>query len=279
MARKVRGKSNFTFVEKLLTCLIAWFQFIVGNCQCKHILLGFTHQQELADVLTRYANDPIMSNRITLIALGNLAVDRPSQTSFEMINMPCLFVYDSTPCSAVDQNEEDVTLSVWRQYAANIPEQAAKYRPGASIDHDIPINWDVTKVQVLLNINDHRVDKPLAACDPRTEASMKLRAGDQMFCNWHYLRCGCYNKACNNRHGPILNEDELRVLAIWARRLRCNQLGRCRDPHCFYGHICPNLPNCANGRLCEFERTHNEIPSFVKIYRPRLRAGISESHL
>ena len=268
MACKVAGKFTSSNVNISLIGLIVWFQFMAENRQCKHILLGCTYQQPYTDVLARYANDPIASGCITLIASGDSGVLKPFQKSFKMINLPSLFAYDLAQQAARSITEEEIGLSNWAHHATDIPGQAAEHCPWFA-NHDRTKGWEPTRSQILLNIDNHRVDKPLAASDPQTQAAMTVRAGNNKFCYWHYLRGECHDESCRYRHGPPLNQEELRVLTIWARSLRCEKLGQCRDSLCFYGHICPNIPNCERGKACPFKQTHDEDASIVNVYRPR----------
>ena len=260
------------FVINGLTQLVDHFRLAAGNLQCKHTLLGCTYETVYVDLLAPYASDPLASSCITLVNSGSLRALLSHETRpFGVIDLYSLFEYPGTPPSeqdydgAYDSRRVKYSLTNWLDHAGGIPPRAAKrpYSGWSTNSQDSELSWDRSNAKILLNVNDHRLDRPLDSCDSEILNSMTIRSQVQKFCHWHYLHKNCTNKGCEYRHEE-LNEEELKAVRMMARGIPCEQLGHCRKRNCHYGHICYRLPNCYR-RPCPFADTHGEDRSIVHV--------------
>ena len=222
-------------------------------------------------MLAPYGDNPIASSCITLIDTGSLGALPAYQTkAFSVIDLRDLFESPTILQNDLRRGRSSPVMN-WLNYASGIPARTAN--PGHSIwstnPPDSKSSWETSNPKVLLNVNKHRLDRPLDLCDSKILESMTLRAQAEQFCNWYYLGGGCSINNCKYNHHEDLNDEELKALSVIARRSPCGFLGRCRNPKCFFGHICPSLPNCScgrGGRLCPFKDTHGEDRSIVHVW-------------
>lgn len=151
-------------------------------------------------------------------------------------------------------------LANWQAAAnASIPLRA-RARPQAKLDS----GWS-TERNVLVNINDERVDPELGEVDHETSESMLDRMEEQQFCVFYHLQNCCATMSCRFRHGPRLNNNELRFLKQNSRRLPCTFGSGCRKPDCLYGHVCADQPGCKMGPKCRLYRFHEVDKTAVRV--------------
>lgn len=139
-----------------------------------------------------------------------------------------------------------------------------------------PYGW-ATEKNLLLNINDERVDHELEEVDYETSKRMTSRIKEQGYCAFYHLHRSCLAlpeaKACNFRHGPRLNDDETRFLRRYYQRMPCVYGSNCRKADCHLGHVCFNQPGCKKGKLCSLYRFHGVDKIAVKIYSPERKVS------
>ena len=265
------------------------------NVQCKHLIFGCCHHGGYAVALEKYACNPIKSSSITL--LKSYEVNEVFEgLPFDTVEFPRTF--RSTPYRETDRLAEDPkypqelpqppgaeldmteaeksrakeieekneAITKWRANAG-VPMTVQRTAPSPSPART-PWGWRSEK-SVLLNINDERVDPELGEVDYETSQSMQDRTETLRFCVSYHLQQSCLTKAaggiCNLRHGPQLNDDELRWLWKDSRRRGCNQGSQCRRVNCFYGHMCPNQPGCPRGTKCSLNMFHGVDRTVVRI--------------
>ena len=278
-------------------CEAGMFHLFVNNVQCKHLIFGCCHNSAYAGLLEPYTFNPFAASSITLLKSyedKTCFEDLP----FESIEFPQVF--RSTPFKKTDRLAEAV------DYMQDLPQQPSSGRimrevevPGANglagreeaiakwqdaTNASIPLpararpqakvhsGWALER-NVLLNINDERIDHELGEVDYETSESMLDRIEQKKFCAFYHLLDSCLSrpldKPCNFRHGPRLNNDELRFLKTIYRKLPCNFGSRCRRRDCFHGHICANQPGCEKGPNCPLYRFHEVDKTAVRVWSPK----------
>ena len=274
------------------------FHVFVNNAQCKHVIFGCCHNVAYAVALESYISDPIIASRITLLKSyedKSYFEDLP----FSSVEFP--HVFRSTPFKGTDRLAEDdeymqdlpqkphsgritskVKISSANEIAggdealaksqaaanASIPLPArARARPQATVHS----GW-ATERNVLLNVNDERVDHELEEVDYETSESMLDRMEVQRFCTFYHLQNFCLTvsmgKPCIFKHGPRLNKEELRFLRQYSKGLRCGAGSRRRKPDCLFGHVCANQPGCEKGPSCPFYRLQEVDKTAVRVWSP-----------
>ena len=85
----------------------------------------------------------------------------------------------------------------------------------------------------------------------------------------YFLATGLPKDAVNGmpqyEHDPTVDREEIKALAFTARRTLCKRGSGCRGIMCYYGHICPDEPNCPRGSMCTFEQLHGMDTNPVKM--------------
>ncbi len=263
------------------------FHLFANNIQCKHLIFGCCHDGAYAVALEPYASNPITASSITLLKSYENHTYFEG-LPFESVEFP--HVFRSAPFKATGRLGEDdymqglpkqpssssitretkipgkevgrgnQALANWQAAAnASIPLRA-RARPQAKLDS----GWS-TERNVLVNINDERVDPELGEVDHETSESMLDRMEEQQFCVFYHLQNCCATMSCRFRHGPRLNNNELRFLKQNSRRLPCTFGSGCRKPDCLYGHVCADQPGCKMGPKCRLYRFHEVDKTAVRV--------------
>lgn len=295
LSRKVEGTSDSPVCSIANTYLGAgMFHLFAHNVQCKHLIFGCCNNSAYAVALEPYASNPITASSITLLK------SYESNTYFEglpfdLVEFP--HVFRSTPFKVTDRLAEEVDymqdlpqqpgsgniMSEAKKSSADevaeVNEALAKWQAAANAS--IPLRARVypqVKVHsgsaiernILLNIKDERVDPELGEVDYDTSESMLDRMEELRFCAFYHLQDCCVAKSlgqhCKFRHGPRLNNDELRFLKQNYRRMPCNFGSRCRKPDCLYGHVCADQPGCEKGQKCRLYRFHDVDKTAVRVW-------------
>ncbi|KAK4143462.1 uncharacterized protein C8A04DRAFT_12389 [Dichotomopilus funicola] len=120
---------------------------------------------------------------------------------------------------------------------------AAKHNPSLSPDthpSHLPQVSSIPRGQVMVNVNNHRLDPLLRPVKPELVTRLKSRIDKRRVCNSFQLRRACdAGDNCEYDHEPI--EPEL-LPALWqlARSQPCVRRGGCRASGCVNGHVCQN---------------------------------------
>ena len=271
----------------------------VNNVHCKHFILGCSHNIAYAAAIELYASNPITAARITLLKSydDNAYFVR---LPFNVMELPLIF--QSTPYKGADRLADVINLIKQlpqRSRSSHItggreissvnrsPEgdkALAKLQAATNASIPLPghtrppikshLSW-ATERNVLLNINDERVDPELEEVAYETCESVLDRMEVKRFCVYYHLQHSCVatslGKPCNFRHGPRLNNDELRFLKQDVRKLPCTFGSRCRKPDCIFGHVCANQPGCKKGPSCPLNRLHKVDKTAVRVWRSNAR--------
>ncbi len=266
------------------------------NHQCKHLILGCSHNGAYRVALEKYACNPIAASSISLLKSYETNTFFEG-LPFDSVEFPRLF--RSTPYKKTDRLAEEM------DYTQNVPQQPrsdcitreietssinegagkheaiAKWQASAAVAVPVGVparpparnrsGW-ASENSVLLNVNDERVDRELREVDDEISESMLDRMEVRRFCLFYHLQNSCgatlLGKPCKFRHGPRLSDAELRFLKLDARKMPCNFGSRCRRADCMYGHVCPDQPGCSRGSNCLLYQFHEVDKTVIKIWSP-----------
>ncbi|KAL8626934.1 hypothetical protein Q9189_007377 [Teloschistes chrysophthalmus] len=142
------------------------FSFHIASPQCKHVLLGVSHDAGYVPFLGGYAGDPSFRDRITLLhghqispAIQKLGFSR--SVKFTSVFAPAPSVVTAAPQPRVPPTQPQAAT-------ATTPKQSNRAPKGPFISPNV----DSTKLgPVLTNSDGHRIDRPLSV-DPSLQQAM-----------------------------------------------------------------------------------------------------------
>ena len=199
---------------------------------------------------TREIEDP--SNPKKVAAEGQKVITKRQETSTETES-------PTTPKEVAEERQK--VIAKWQETskAADLSSTPSHHRSRSS--------WN-SKQNILLNINDERLDPPLLPEDPSTASNMKANIHVKYYCHYHYLIGNCVMPGCKFRHWPNLNPKEITILRNHVRKLPCTRGSRCRQADCVFGHVCLDQPGCTRGTRCLFYKVHEVDRTVVRMWQP-----------
>ena len=243
-----------------------------NNGQCKHIFYACGPDAQSLSALDNYRNNFIVSSSITLIKSKPFE-DHDIYLPFEIMEIPSLFEKDKkeTKSTSVSEllrsspsksNERPRTRARGSRGANRRQSDRRQSVPSTALES----TWGPETNNILLNIDNQRVDSQLGKLDPKAIDSYKKRTNKKKVCKWYHLDGVCLNgSSCTYSHGPRLNAAELEVLRAKNRERPCENGSTCRNPRCHYGHMCPEFL-CSRGNLCKFRHLHGISRDAITVY-------------
>ena len=202
----------------------------VNNVQCKHVYYGCGSDANSLSTLDDYRDNFILRSSITLIKSSEYK-DPQIYLPFEMLELPSLF---KTSNSTDEEHSRDGDTGTSRNTPDVSPKRArldstrprltSKFRtqrattvPGSTrASHD-----------VLLNINDQRVDSVVETSDRQANESFALRTKKKKLCVYFHVLGVCFNNPCRFSHEPRLDSKELDILIARVRSSPCEKGSAC----------------------------------------------------
>lgn len=226
------------------------FRVHVRDVHCKHVFLGGSSDNGYARVLEPYAGDEAVKNRITMLEGPPFAAELSALANkFRVTSFSEVFrskKLGSASPSSVAGSLQPATYAKKASSGAPIePEKAPKNPLGA---------LKPATDGILRNKQGQRIDK---AIPPVSETAFCLMR-EAKLCNYYHLGSHCPLKRCEYLHEPKLWGEHLNARRLVARQSPCKLKDLdCADRNCFYGHRCPNDPNCTRAN-CRFPaKMHN----------------------
>ncbi|KAF8414722.1 hypothetical protein EV426DRAFT_579156 [Tirmania nivea] len=261
-------------------------RFHLSNHSCKQVILGVSHDNGYARVLSSILADGENPTRITLLE-GVPFGKEFNNLPFSRITWSNLFLSKKleswVPYSIVQQPAQ-------RHHQQQQRQQTGKERaksggrdttsqpfqihitPGPPHGHNIP---PPPPYENRPNFESKRglsyppsVPRPPAALLLRIQLGLKSTAP----CWNHYLGQGCSTpNQCRRSHIRVFTADEMDALKYMAQGHRCLQGIKCKNPSCYYGHRCQELDVC-NGQGCAFLPEEHEQGK----YRPAQQLHVQQ---
>lgn len=261
--------------------------------QCKHIFFGPCHDNGYLPVLEPFKRDRTTSSRITLVettpaepgfgALGfnrvkfpkvfrdthlpsrSLTAPMPNQAPMTMPIRPANNMQMSASAlvphvTAGANNTSKPTSpssSTTDSQAANTWATVGKNSTGPKNIDIAPIKKTIRR-NVVVNVDDERLDPPLPRADPGAEKRFLARTKESgKCCNLYHLTGQCpTGEYCDYSHGERLSPGEILVLKHKARSINCPGRHQCRDVDCTFGHHCKFGGKGCYADNCWFSDTH-----------------------
>ncbi|KAL8927602.1 MAG: hypothetical protein Q9172_001312 [Xanthocarpia lactea] len=196
------------------------FLFHINSLQCKHVLLGVSHDSGYVPFLERFVADDAVQHRVTLLDGYQVSAAIRNLGFKKIVSFPSVFARAWTPITQNGNHQVQsptpapVSRATKRQYRSSAVDPS---RLGP----------------VMKNEQGQRIDKPLNVNDGIVNAIQTKN-----LCMWLFLKGYCAGCERNHAHPP-LSKPEYDALWSVARRGKCYQHRKakgCNDPSCIYGH-------------------------------------------
>ncbi|KAL8649552.1 MAG: hypothetical protein Q9226_005528 [Calogaya cf. arnoldii] len=203
------------------------FHFYINSLQCKHVLLGVSHDSGYVPFLEQFVADEAVRDRVTLLegyqvspAIRNLGFKRS-------VRFPSVFAPGWTPVGQSSASQAQLPTPVTASRVTKGPFQSSAV--------------DSSRLgPVMKNEKGQRIDKDLNVDPGIVQAIQKKN-----LCQWLFLKGTCVGCERNHAHSP-LNKREYNALWSVARRASCykdRKAKGCNDPTCIYGHPAKPVSN------------------------------------
>ncbi|KAL1899941.1 hypothetical protein Cpir12675_001162 [Ceratocystis pirilliformis] len=247
--------SSFDFVD--VGKIARWY---LQAFNCKHLLLGISHDSGYAPFLDEIYTSSEVGSRISLIE-ATPTHKHIARTGISIINMAdSIFRADKICEGPPTLNSDDSPLPTFAtQSGCSAPLTALQSRgasPPPRIKLLIPPKASSTskKATPPWNPGPRGQDPPLIF-NQASVNSIKNRGDGKKLCNLYFLRNTCPRNIvdCPFDHRHKVTKDELGAIAFLARITPCQYGQDCPNTDCVYGHNCPTVREgtCVNA-YCKF---------------------------
>ncbi|KAI9734181.1 MAG: hypothetical protein M1818_006612 [Claussenomyces sp. TS43310] len=255
-----QGKASFDFVdvghgkERADSKIKESTRWNLRNHNCRHILLGISHDAGYAPFLDEVLRDESMSQRVAIVE-GPPVVRELSQTGARVIQFQKVFRQDKL----IDRNASPAPPSTWAGVTS--------------------ISTPTTVPTLLTVKNDNAYGRPKSVWNPGPRGldepitvnaavldKIKRRTGSNKLCNNHYLRGPCAKgDECCFEHNYKATEEDLKAISFLTRLNPCDNGQDCELEHCIYGHNCGSTINgvCAQFN-CRFSKDQHPPGTIIK---------------
>lgn len=260
------------FSEPGLTRVLGAFRQFAENPSCRRILLGGCHDNGYVRMLEKYVHIPAVSEKVTLLKSFQTGKEFDKlpfvSTTMDSVFRKCPLGEGPSRTALPDGSVANVsdgtapTRETLPPTASATPVQAnggstTTYAARAATPFTVrplPLFGSLGQGVVIVNAESYRLDCPLPPKSRVASDSIhqKTVVGRKRYCNMYHLSGNCDGK-CGYLHEALTSDEKL-VLRHRLRGEKCKELGRCRNPRCFYGHHC----SCSSPRKCIFpSNAHN----------------------
>ncbi|KAL8937131.1 MAG: hypothetical protein Q9216_004578 [Gyalolechia sp. 2 TL-2023] len=177
------------------------FNFFVTIPQCKHVVLGVSHDSGYAPFLERFAADKSISDRITLLEGYQVSPSFRNLGFTKVVKFPSVF--------AIAPSSTNQNVPAQSQPGPSQINQVAK---GPSWSAAVDSGW---LGPVLTTDEGQRLDRPLTVDKSVVQAIQKKN-----LCHWLFLKGHCEGCKRNHAH-PLLSVEQQDALWVLARQGRC----------------------------------------------------------
>lgn len=219
------------------------------NHNCKHILLGVSHDAGYAPFLDEVLRDDSITQRISIIE-GPPVVRELSQTGVRVIKFDELFRQEKL----VGRTTSPTVPSTWAGVTSTPPLVTTPL--AARNGNSSRLKW---------NPGPRGLDDPISV-NAAVFEKIKRRTSTNKLCNNHYLRGPCAKgDDCCFEHNYKASEEELKAISFLTRLNPCDNGQDCESEYCIYGHHCPSTTNgvCAQFN-CRFGKDQHPPNTVIK---------------
>jgi hypothetical protein len=237
------------------------------NHNCKHILLGVSHDAGYAPFLDEVLRDESITRRVTILE-GPPIVRELSQTGVRVINFNSLFrteklIDRSTSPMQSTTVQSHPSPSTWAGVTS------ISTPPGISIPLAVTKNGTTATTPAprksAWSPGPRGLDEPITV-NAAVLDKVKRRTSSNKLCNNHYLRGPCAKgDDCCFEHNYKPSEEELKAISFLTRLNPCVNGQDCELEYCIYGHHCPSTINgiCAQFG-CRFTKEEHPLGAIIK---------------
>lgn len=248
--------------------IIENIRFHLENYNCRHILMGISHDPSYATYLNKVSQEEFCRRRMTIIE-GTSTVPELIATNIPSLNLgkqlfcsntylsekgsyrlcprssPAGFQPVSPDTSIAPANKPSSSLSYADAAKSGSPPRQISFltspKPIAS-RVSRPQNLDTPSEQVDWNPGPRGMDAPIHASIFAME-SIKNRRGSERLCNIHFLRGPCTKGyLCPFVHDYSPSSEEIDAIAVLTRQRPCKNGQACEFDECIYGHhVCSSI--------------------------------------
>jgi hypothetical protein len=227
------------------------------NYNCKHIVLGVSHDAGYAPFLDEVLRDESITRRVTILE-GSPIVPELSTTGVRVISFNDIFrcekLVDRAPTSSPAPPSTWAGVTSLSACLPSVP------LPLSAKDNNVPVRPKVT-----WNPGPRGLDEPIVVNAVILE-KIKRRTSTNKLCNNHYLRGPCAKgDECCFEHNYKVTEEELKAIAYLTRLNPCLNGQDCEQEYCIYGHHCPSTVNGVCAQFgCRFSKEEHPPNTIIK---------------
>jgi len=260
-----QGKASFDFVdvghgkERADSKIKESTRWNLRNHNCRHILLGVSHDAGYAPFLDEVLRDESITRRVTIVE-GSPIVRELSNTGVGVINFSDIFrsekLTDRLP------NTSPAPPSTYAG-VTSVPTPPTLTLPLAVKNGNSPVRPKVT-----WNPGPRGLDEPITV-NAAVLDKIKRRTSTNKLCNNHYLRGPCAKgDDCCFEHNYKATDEDLKAIAYLTRLNPCVNGQDCDLEYCIYGHHCPSTAAGVCAQFgCRFSK--EEHPPGTTIKHPK----------
>lgn len=243
------------------------------NHNCKHILLGISHDAGYAPFLDEIVT-PDDKRRITILE-GPPTVQELARTGIQIINFDHIFRAEKlTPNTRAITST--ASQNTWAGVTSIIPPPTVASPPIPKTSPAIR-KASAVSTKPTWEPSPRGLDDPLVV-DPAVLERLRRRPANNKLCNNHYLRGPCAKDECGFEHDHKPSAAELVAVSYLTRLNPCTNGQDCYDDYCIYGHHCPSVVFSSNGKdpICNAYNcryTKEDHPPNTVIKQPRKQNG------
>jgi hypothetical protein len=256
---KVRQQHAFGRCQgRSLTRLTEAARWNLRNHNCKHILLGVSHDAGYAPFLDEVLRDEAITRRVTIVE-GSPIVRELSCTGVRIINFNEIFRSEKLLDRLPNPSPSPAPPSTW----AGVTKISTP--PGLTVPLAVKSSNPVAPPKIAWKPGPRGLDEPITV-NAQTLEKIRRRVGSSKLCNNHYLRGPCAKgDDCTFEHNYKANDEDLKAIAYLTRLNPCTALQDCENEYCIYGHHCPSTVKGICSQFgCRFQKEDHPPAAVIK---------------
>jgi len=259
-----QGKASFDFIdvghgkERADNKLKESTRWNLRNHNCKHVLLGVSHDAGYAPFLDEVLRDEAITRRVSILE-GPPITRELSATGARVLNFTNIFREDKLT-DRFPNNSSPAPPSTYAGVTSNSTPPPPISTPLAVKNGNAP-----SRPKASWNPGPRGLDEPITV-NAAVLDKIKRRTANNKLCNNHYLRGPCAKgDECCFEHNYPASEEELKAIAYLTRLNPCLNGQDCELEYCIYGHHCPSTINGTCAQFgCRFGKDEHPPNTIIK---------------